>query len=237
MNSLIESIPEFITDEKDQKKAKRDAQKVLSTLEEADRQEKLGNFKEAVARKKEAGALATDYYKIFVQSEISAASDKSRSDSSKLTAELNLKAEKIRAKTAAARDNQSRLDANGRQLNDKYIAAGNGEARVLSDIAKERSADDYKELIRLSRLPESGSDAIKKQRSDAITRLNVIDEEHSTRASKAAKRTKFYERQVMGDEAPEPTGMSATERRAAEQWLKVNPNDPRAANIRQQLGR
>jgi len=237
MNTLIESIPEFITDEKDQKKAKRDAQKVLSTLEEADRQEKLGNFKEAVARKKEAGALATDYYKIFVQSEISAASDASRERSSKLTAELNLKGEQIRAKTAAASLNQNRLDANARKLNDQYIAVGKGEERVLSEISKERSSKEYQDLDRLANLPESGSDAIKKQRQDAIDRRNKIDKEHATRAKTAADRTKFYERQVMGDEAPGPTGMSAADKKSAEQWLKANPNDPRAASIRQQLGR
>jgi hypothetical protein len=237
MNSLIESIPEFITDEKDQKKAKRDAQKVLSTLEEADRQEKLGNFKEAVARKKEAGALATDYYKIFVQSEISAASDASRERSSKLTAELNLKGEQIRAKTAAANLNQNRLDANSRKLNDQYIAVGKSEERVLSEISKERSSKEYQDLDRLANLPESGSDAIKKQRQDAIDRRNKIDKEHATRAKTAADRTKFYERQVMGDEAPGPTGMSAADKKSAEQWLKANPNDPRAASIRQQLGR
>jgi hypothetical protein len=237
MTALTESIPEFIAGEKEQKKAKRDAQKVLSTLEEAARQEKLGNFKEAVARKKEAGALATDLYKVYVQSEISSASDASRERSSKLTAELNLKGEEIRAKTAAANLNQNRLDANARKLIDQYIAVGKGEERVLSEISKERSSKEYQDLDRLANLPESGSDAIKKQRQDAIDRRNTIDKEHATRAKTAADRTKFYERQVMGDAAPDTTGMSAADKKAAEQWLKANPNDPRAASIRQQLGR
>jgi hypothetical protein len=237
MKALTESIPEFIADEKEQKKAKREAQKVLYTLEEATRQEKLGNFKEEAALKEKAGALATDYYKIFVQSEISAASDKSRSDSSRLTAELNYKGEQLRAKTAAASAANSRLDANERKLNDQYIAVGKSEERVLSELAKERSSKEYLDLQRLANLPESGSETIKKQRQDALDRLDKIDKEHATRAKTAADRTKFYEQKVMGDEAPGTTGMSAVDRRAAEQWLAANPKDPRAASIRQQLGR
>jgi hypothetical protein len=237
MKALTESIPEFIADEKEQKKAKRDAQKVLYTLEEATRQEKLGNFKEAVDLKQKAGATATDLYKIYVQSEISSASDASRERSSKLTAELNYKGEQLRAKTAAASAANSRLDANERKLNEQYIGAGNGEARVLSELAKERSSKEYLDLQRLANLPESGSETIKKQRQDALDRLDKIDKEHATRAKTAADRTKFYERKVMGDDAPGTTGMSAADRSAAEKWLAANPKDPRAASIRQQLGR
>jgi hypothetical protein len=233
MNALTESIPGLIEDEKEQKKAKREADKILFTLGEATRLEGMGLDKEARERKEKAADSARQLQQTLSTAASSAASDASREKTSRYTADLQLEAEKIRAKTAAASAAASRLDANERKLNDQYIAAGNSAARTYADVAKERSADDYKELIRLSALPEAGSDIIKKQRSDAITRLGVINKDHEKRVDRADKLVKQYEQKVLGDAAP--TGMSATERRAAEQWLAAHPNDARAANIRRQL--
>jgi hypothetical protein len=157
--------------------------------------------------KEKAADIARQLQQTVSTAASSAASDASRAASSKYSADMQLRAEELRAKTAAASAAASRMDANERKVNDKYIAAGNGEARVLSDIAKERSSKEYLDLARTAALPESGSDMIKKQRSDAIVRLDAINKEHSKRASEAASRTKFYERQVMGDAAP--TGAAA----------------------------
>lgn len=213
MKSLESSIPGFIEDEKEQKKAKRESDKILYTLEEATRQEKLGNLKEATALKKDAAQTAMHLQQSFATQQTAAASDASRERSSRLTGELQLEAEKIRAKTAAASANASRLDANERKLNDQYIAVGKAEERALSDIAKERSSKEYLDLARTAALPESGSDMIKTQRKGAIDRLDKIDKEHITRAKTAADRTKFYERQVIGEATPAPTskGISKAE--------------------------
>ena len=210
MNALTEAIPEFITDEKDQKKAKRDAQKVLSTLEEAARQEKLGNFKEAVARKKEAGALATDLYKVYVQSEISSASDASRERSSKYTADTQLKAEKLRSDALAAERKQRGADAADFKKLELWRNASSDAANILNKIAIERSSKEYQELTRLAALPESGSDMIKKQRSDAIARLDAINKEHSKRSSEAEQRANVFRQKATGEAAPaaaDPLGL------------------------------
>jgi len=210
MTALTESIPEFIAGEKEQKKAKRDAQKVLSTLEEAARQEKLGNFKEAVARKKEAGALATDLYKIYVQSEISSASDASRAASSKYTADTQLKAEQLRSDASAAERKQRGADAADFKKLELWRNASSDAANILNKIANERSSKEYQELTRLAALPESGSDTIKKQRSDAIVRLDAINKEHSKRASEAEQRANVFRQKATGEAAPaaaDPLGL------------------------------
>jgi len=237
MTALTESIPEFIAGEKEQKKAKRDAQKVLSTLEEAARQEKLGNFKEAVARKKEAGALATDLYKIYVQSEISSASDASRAASSKYTADMQLKAEEVRSAQAAADRAQRRGAEEEEKKYRNYSVIAKNEENVLARIASERSDKDYQALQQKANMPDTVTGPAKVQRDEAIAKMKVIEGGWATRAKDAAARTEAAKLRATGEAAPAPTGMSAADKKAAEQWLKANPNDPRAANIRQQLGR
>lgn len=206
MNALTESIPEFITDEKDQKKAKRDAQKVLSTLEEAARQEKLGNFKEAVARKKEAGALATDLYKVYVQSEISSASDASRAASSKYTADMQLKAEEVRSATAAAERAQKRGDeAEAKKYRD-YSVFAKDEETVLARIAAERSAKDYQALQQKANMPDTVTGPAKTQRDEAIAKMKVIEDGWATRAKSAADRTAAAKVRAVGETEAAPTG-------------------------------
>jgi len=205
MNALTESIPEFIAGEKEQKKAKRDAQKVLSTLEEAARQEKLGNFKEAVARKKEAGALATDLYKIYVQSEISSASDASRAASSKYTADIQLKAEEVRSATAAADRAQRRGDeAEAKKYRD-YSVFAKDEETVLSRIAAERSAKDYQALQQKANMPDTVTGPAKVQRDEAIAKMKVIEDGWATRAKSAADRTAAAKVRAVGEAAPAST--------------------------------
>jgi hypothetical protein len=213
MTALTESIPEFIAGEKEQKKAKRDAQKVLSTLEEAARQEKLGNFKEAVARKKEAGALATDLYKIYVQSEISSASDASRAASSKYTADMQLKAEEVRSATAAADRAQRRGDeAEAKKYRD-YSVFAKDEETVLSRIAAERSAKDYQALQQKANMPDTVTGPAKVQRDEAIAKMKVIEDGWATRAKSAADRTAAAKVRAVGeaDAAPTNKGISKAE--------------------------
>jgi hypothetical protein len=213
MTALTESIPEFIAGEKEQKKAKRDAQKVLSTLEEAARQEKLGNFKEAVARKKEAGALATDLYKIYVQSEISSASDASRAASSKYTADMQLKAEEVRSATAAADRAQRRGDeAEAKKYRD-YSVFAKDEETVLSRIAAERSAKDYQALQQKANMPDTVTGPAKVQRDEAIAKMKVIEDGWATRAKSAADRTAAAKVRAVGETEAAPTnkGISKAE--------------------------
>jgi hypothetical protein len=213
MTALTESIPEFIAGEKEQKKAKRDAQKVLSTLEEAARQEKLGNFKEAVARKKEAGALATDLYKIYVQSEISSASDASRERSSKYTADQHRISEEIRSATAAADRAQRRGDeAEAKKYRD-YSVFAKDEETVLSRIAAERSAKDYQALQQKANMPDTVTGPAKVQRDEAIAKMKVIEDGWATRAKSAADRTAAAKVRAVGEAEAAPTnkGISKAE--------------------------
>jgi hypothetical protein len=213
MTALTESIPEFIAGEKEQKKAKRDAQKVLSTLEEAARQEKLGNFKEAVARKKEAGALATDLYKVYVQSEISSASDASRAASSKYSADMQLKAEEVRAAAAAADRAQRRGADEEEKKYRNYSVIAKNEENVLARIASERSDKDYQALQQKANMPDTVTGPAKTQRDEAIAKMKVIEDGWATRKKDAAARTEAARLRATGEAAPAPTdkGISKAE--------------------------
>ena len=88
--------------------------------------------------------------------------------------------------------------------------ASSDAANILNKIAIERSSKEYQELTRLAALPESGSDMIKKQRSDAIARLDAINKEHSKRSSEAEQRANVFRQKATGEAAPaaaDPLGL------------------------------
>lgn len=63
MNALKETIPNIISDEKDAKKARREADKIIYDIDEATRLEKLGMIDKATALKEKAAQNAEDYNK------------------------------------------------------------------------------------------------------------------------------------------------------------------------------
>ena len=66
MNALRESIPGIISDEKEQKKARKEADKIIYDIDEATRLEKLGLYDKATALKEKAAARAEDYNKYLL---------------------------------------------------------------------------------------------------------------------------------------------------------------------------
>jgi hypothetical protein len=109
------------------------------------------------------------------------------------------------------------------------------ERRTLADIERERSGKDYQALLQKANTPATATGPLKEQRDKAIEALRIIDERNETRRTNAARQTDALERAALGTDRTD-TGMSPTEKKAAETWLKANPNDPRAAEIKKKLG-
>jgi hypothetical protein len=76
MNALKQSIPGIITDEKEAKKARREADKIIYDIDEATRLEKLGLHDKASARIEKAASHAQDFNKQLITFESQRQSDK-----------------------------------------------------------------------------------------------------------------------------------------------------------------
>ena len=66
MNALKESIPGIVSDEKEAKKARKEADKIIFDIDEATRLEKLGMYDKATAIKEKAAGRAEDYNKYLL---------------------------------------------------------------------------------------------------------------------------------------------------------------------------
>jgi hypothetical protein len=66
MNALKQSIPNIVSDEKEAKKARKEADKIIFDIDEATRLEKLGLYDKATALKEKAAGRAEDYNKYLL---------------------------------------------------------------------------------------------------------------------------------------------------------------------------
>jgi hypothetical protein len=66
MNALKQSIPGIVADEKEAKKARKEADKIIYEIDEATRLEKLGLYDKATALKEKAAGHAEDYNKYLL---------------------------------------------------------------------------------------------------------------------------------------------------------------------------
>jgi hypothetical protein len=66
MNALKQSIPGIVSDEKEAKKARKEADKIIFDIDEATRLEKLGLYDKATAIKEKAAGRAEDYNKYLL---------------------------------------------------------------------------------------------------------------------------------------------------------------------------
>jgi len=66
MNALKQSIPNIVSDEKEAKKARKEADKIIYDIDEATRLEKLGLYDKATALKEKAAGRAEDYNKYLL---------------------------------------------------------------------------------------------------------------------------------------------------------------------------
>ena len=160
MEALKKSIPSFITDEKDQKKARQESDKLIYTLDEATRQEKLGNIKEATAQKEKAAERAMHLQQYLTTQQTSATSDASRERASKLTAELHLRGEELRANSARLDRKAARETADDNKRFNAYSVARDNEQRIINKITDQASGKGYlKDLDTIKTAKMTATDA------------------------------------------------------------------------------
>jgi hypothetical protein len=164
MTALQKSIPGMIDDAKDAKKAKRDADKIIFDLDNADRLEKIGRIDEATALKEKAADNAQKLNQNLLQYQTSIEGDKSRSESArasdasraasaenvaniqaqsqKTTAQITADRMAASAKDTAARGDR-KLDENERANLQRNVLVAE---RALSDTERAIAAEKDKDF-------------------------------------------------------------------------------------------
>ena len=99
MNALKQSIPGIISDEKEAKKARKEADKIIYDIDEATRLEKLGMIDKATAKKEQAAKHAEDYNKYLLTFQSQRESDKRALEQTAMTTEAQRDVANINART------------------------------------------------------------------------------------------------------------------------------------------
>ena len=215
MTALQKSIPGMIEDTKEAKKAKRDADKIIYDLDNADRLEKLGRIDEATAIKERASDNAQKLQQSLVQYQTSVQSDKARAASAKEVAGIQNEGSKyaadarVREQSIAAET--ARLDRVARRATDddnkrygQYQAATSQERVALERIASEENGAQHKEDLKAILLGQQQSTPEKEggaprpldpmmaaKVKEAQARVTARENEWKTRRETAQKNTEL----------------------------------------------
>jgi hypothetical protein len=140
MNALKQSIPNIISDEKEAKKARKEADKIIYDIDEATRLEKLGMIDKATAIKTQAAKHAEDYNKYL----LSLQGQREGNEKSLEVAKIQAKAQTDAAAMRNASD-KSTSDAAGKRADEatrnnfqrQALETKRAAERLETDIAKE----------------------------------------------------------------------------------------------------
>jgi len=216
MTALQKSIPGMIDDAKDAKKAKRDADKIIFDLDNADRLEKIGRIDEATALKEKAADNAQKLNQNLLQYQTSIEGDKSRSESArasdlsrstsaetvaniqaesqKTTAQITADRMAASAKDAAARGDR-KLDENERANLQRSVLVAE---RALSDTEKAIAAEKEKDFAYKAALTRATQTrgVTPKDRAAAQAIVNDKDAAWNTRITRAREDADFLKDQM-----------------------------------------
>jgi hypothetical protein len=148
MNALKQSIPNLISDEKEAKKARKEADKIIYDIDEATRLEELGLHDKARARIDKAASHAEDYNKYLLTFQSARESDKRAEEVARITAKGHIDAAAMRNSS----DRLGRLQAEALRNEDRifgrYQAATKQYDSIKEFVAKQESSDTHKDDLK-----------------------------------------------------------------------------------------
>jgi hypothetical protein len=198
MNALKQSIPNLISDEKDAKKARKEADKIIYDIDEATRLEKLGMIDRATALKEKAAVHAEDYNKYLLTFQSQRESDKRAKEVADTQAAASVKHAEIMAashgKSSAAADKRAD-EATRYHFQTNAASAKRALENLDATIAKE--AKDTLEYNTAKRMV-STTKMDKKQREKAEETVKQYDTNWEARR-KAAKEDLALAQEQLGD--------------------------------------
>ena len=140
MNALKQSIPGIVSDQKEAKKARREADKIIYDIDEATRLEKLGMIDKATALKEKAASHAEDYNKYLLSLQGQRESNERAIEAAKIQAKAQTDAAAMRnasdkSTSEAANRRADELTRNNFQRNalETKRAAENLEAQIAKE--------------------------------------------------------------------------------------------------------
>jgi hypothetical protein len=167
MDALKKSIPGLITDEKEAKKARKEADKIIYDLDESTRLDKLGMHNEATARREKAAKQAEEYNKYLLTFQSQRESDKRAKEVAEIQATANIEGHRISAAAHGASNaaaNKRADEATRNNFQSQALAAKRSAENLETAIAKE--AKDTLEYTTAKRMA-STTKIDKKQREKA----------------------------------------------------------------------
>lgn len=142
MNALKQAVPGIISDDKEQKKARREIDKSIADLDNATRLEKRGEVDAAMALKLKAAEDMKALNLKFIDYQSRRESDASSFAASKYNADMQFRSEQLRANTARLdRAARRETDADSKAFG-QYQTAANQEQRLISKIADQAKMFD-----------------------------------------------------------------------------------------------
>jgi len=144
MNALKESVPDIISDEKEQKKIRRDIDKSIADLDNATRLEKRGEIDNAMAVKLKAAEDMKALQGKLIDYQTHKETNERALEASKYTADMHFKSEQLRSQTAHLDRVANRETADDNKRFNAYSVAAQNEMRVINKITDQASGGQYK---------------------------------------------------------------------------------------------
>ena len=159
MNALKQSIPNLISDEKEAKKARKEADKIIYDIDEATRLEELGLHDKARARIDKAASHAEDYNKYLLTFQSARESDKRAEEVARITAKGHIDAAALRNSSDKLGRLQAEANRNEDRIFGRYQAATKQYDSIKEFVTKQESSDTHKkDLEKLERYTMGAKD-------------------------------------------------------------------------------
>jgi hypothetical protein len=140
MNALKQSIPNIISDEKEAKKARKEADKIIYDIDEATRLEKLGMIDKATAMKEKAASHAEDYNKYLLSLQGQRESNERAIEAAKIQAKAQTDSAAMRNasdKSTSDAANRRADEATRNNFQRNALETKRAAEKLETDIAKE----------------------------------------------------------------------------------------------------
>lgn len=185
MNALKQSIPNIISDEKEAKRARKEADKIIYDIDEATRLEKLGMIDKATALKEKAASHAEDYNKYLLQLQAQRESNERALETAKISAKAQTDSSAITAashKASSDAANKRADEATRNNFQTQALKAKQAVETLEAQIARE--AKDTLEYTNAKRMA-SATKIDKKQREKAEQTIKEYETGWNTRRQTA----------------------------------------------------
>lgn len=144
LKALEKSIPDMITDEKEQKKARRELDKVQFDIDNSIRMEELGFIKEARGLKEKARDRFMNLNERYAQILGAQQTAEIGAGATRYSAEKQLEAARIKAQEDAANRGESRKSREAQSAATRYAAAERQLEITEANISRARESETYR---------------------------------------------------------------------------------------------